>query len=46
MLFGENGGGNQNGYLEAFHHRLESRAESHLGFAVTDVAADQPVHGF
>ena len=30
--------------LLAVHHRLEGRAQRHLGLAEADVAADQPVH--
>ena len=44
MLLRQNCGGHEHGDLFAGHHRLERRADGHLGFAETDVAADQPIH--
>ncbi len=44
MLLREDGRGREDGDLLAFHHRLESGADRHLGFAETDVAADQAIH--
>ena len=44
MLFGKDGGRNQNGHLIAIFDDLEGGPHCDLGFAVTDIAADQPVH--
>ncbi len=45
MLFGQQGGGAQQGNLLAVGHRQEGRAQRHFGLAEAYVAADQPVHG-
>ncbi|EKD35734.1 MAG: hypothetical protein ACD_75C01803G0003 [uncultured bacterium] len=44
MLFGKHGGGYQDGHLIAILDHLEGGADRHLGLAVADIAADQPVH--
>ncbi len=44
VLLGEQRGRHQHGDLLAVLHRLERRAHRDLGLAVTDVAADHPVH--
>ncbi len=44
VLASEDGGGNQHGDLFAVLNRLECGANGHLGLAISDVAADQPVH--
>jgi hypothetical protein len=44
MLLRQHGGRHQHGNLFAAHHRLERRADGHLGLAETDVAAHEPVH--
>ena len=44
MLLGQHGGRHQHGDLFAAHHRLERRADGHLGLAEADVAADEPIH--
>ncbi len=46
MLLSEHGGGHQHCHLLTVHHCLEGGADSHLGLAVADIPADQPVHGF
>ena len=45
MLLGQDGGRHEKRRLLAFLHRLENGADSHLGLAEADVAADEPVHG-
>ncbi len=45
MLFGEDRGGDEHRHLEAVVDRFERGAHRHLGLAVPDVAAQQPVHG-
>ncbi len=45
VLAGQNCGGNQHRHLLAVQSRLEGGADRHLGLAVADVAADQPVEG-
>ncbi len=45
MLAGQDGGRAQHGDLLAVHDRFEGRAHGHLGLAVADVAAEEPVHG-
>ena len=45
VLEGEHGRGREEGDLLAVHDRLERRAHRHLGLAVADIAAQQPVHG-
>ncbi len=45
MLFGEDGGGRQEGDLLARRHGLEAGAQGYFGLAVAHVAADQAVHG-
>ena len=44
VLLGEHGGRCQHRHLLAAHGRLERRPERQLGFAETDVAAQQAVH--
>ena len=44
VLEREHGGRREERHLLAVHHRLEGRAHRHLGLAVADVAAQQPVH--
>ena len=44
MLLDEQGRRHEDRHLHAVLHRLEGRAHRDLGLAVTDVAADQPVH--
>ena len=44
VLLGEDRGRDQDRHLAAVLHRLERRPQRHLGLAVADVAADQPVH--
>ena len=44
MLLRENGRGHEDGDLFPLHDRFERGANGHFSFAVTDVAADQPVH--
>ncbi len=45
VLLREHGRGHEHRDLGALLHRLERRADRHLGLAVAHVAADQPVHG-
>ena len=45
MLEREHRGGRQHGHLFAVAQRLEGGAHGDFGFAVADVAAQQPVHG-
>ena len=45
MLFGENGGGDENGDLVSGVDSLEGGPHCNFGFAESDVAAEQPVHG-
>ena len=45
MLEAENGGRREHRHLLAVPQRLEGRAHDDFGFAETDVAAEQPVHG-
>ena len=45
MLHGENGGGDEDGDLFfSIDDRFKGGAHRHFGFAVADVAADEPVH--
>ncbi len=44
VLLGEHGGRHQHGYLLVVHYRLEGGTDGYLRLAVTDIAADQPVH--
>ena len=44
MLVGQQCGGHQDGDLLAVLYGLERGADSDLGLAVADVAADHPVH--
>ena len=44
VLLGEDRRRHQHQHLLAVVRRLEGRAQRHLGLAVADVAADQPVH--
>ena len=44
MLLREHGRRREDGDLFAFHDRLEGGANRDLGFAETDIAADQPIH--
>ena len=44
VLIREDGRRREDGHLLAVHHRLERRAHRHFGLAVSDVAAQQPVH--
>ena len=45
VLTDENGRRGEDGHLFAFQDRLERRADGDLGLAVSDIAAEQPVHG-
>ena len=45
MLLGEDGGGHEDGDLEAVGDGLEGGAKGDLGLAIADIAADEPVHG-
>ncbi len=45
MLFGENFSGRHHGALRAAFHGIEKGAHGHYGFARTDIALQQPVHG-
>ncbi len=45
MLFGKDCRWNQKGYLLVVPDRLESGPERNLGFTVTHITADKPVHG-
>ena len=44
VLLGQDRGRHEQHHLLAVLHRLERGAQRHLGLAVADVAADQPVH--
>jgi len=44
MLFGEHGGGGEQGDLTTAHDALEGRPDGHFGFTESDVAADEAVH--
>ncbi len=44
MLESENGGGSKNGDLFAVGDGFEGRAHGDFGFAVADVAAQEPIH--
>ena len=44
MLFGQHRGRHQDGNLAAILDHLEGGPDRHLGLAVADIAADQPVH--
>ena len=44
MLLGQDGGGNQHGDLFAGQRGFERGADGDLGFAVADIAANEPVH--
>ena len=44
MLFGQDGGRHQDRHLIAVLDHLEGGPYRHLGLAVADIAADQPVH--
>ena len=44
VLLGEDRGGREHQHLLALTGRLEGGAQGHLGLAIADVAADQPVH--
>ena len=44
VLLAQDRGGHQHGDLLAVHRGAEGRAHGHLGLAVADVAADEPVH--
>ena len=44
MLLGQDGGGGEDGDLFAAQGGFEGGADGHFGFAVADVAADEPVH--
>ena len=44
MLGNQERGGNQNGHLFAVLNGFESRAQRYLGFAVADVAGNEPIH--
>ena len=45
VLLSEQGGGNEHGHLLAAVYGRETCAQSDLGLAKTDVAADHAVHG-
>ena len=45
MLAGKQSRRHDNGDLRPVHRRRKRRAQSDLGFAETDIAANQPVHG-
>ena len=45
VLLGKHSGGNQDRHLSAIHDRFESRPQRHLGLAVTDITANEPIHG-
>ena len=45
VLFGEHGGRNEDPDLVAIFDRLESGPHRDFGFAESDIAAQQPVHG-
>ena len=44
MLLRQDGGRDQNGGLPSGHYAFEDRPHGDFGFAVADVAAEQPVH--
>ena len=44
MLLAENRGGHEHGHLIAGVDRFERRPHRHFGFAVADVAAEEPIH--
>ncbi len=44
VLAGQDGGRAEHGHLLAVHDRLEGGPHGHLGLAVADVAAEEPVH--
>src|SRR5918996_401142 len=46
VLFGKQRGGDQDGHLLAVQHRLERRPHGDLGLAVSDIAAQEPIHRF
>ena len=44
VLLRENSGWHQHRHLFAICHRFEGGAQSHFGFAISHIAAEQPVH--
>ncbi len=44
MLLRQHGGRNQYGDLFAINHGFERGPQRHLGFAIADIPADQPIH--
>ena len=44
VLLRQNGGWHEHGHLPPAHHRLERRPDGHLGFAKTNIAANEPIH--
>src|SRR5262249_7075850 len=46
MLLGENRCRHEHGDLATIHYRLEGRPDAYLGFAKTNIATDEPIHGF
>ena len=44
MLFCQDGSGRQDPYLFSVHDGKKGRPQCHLGFPITDIAADQTIH--